>query len=169
LSIDRDTAAADDLTLRFDVLKLDYERTLALLDGISRSRTTIRAAALTAFVTFLGLSVQQRTWPFAAAGALLALAFAAFDSHQGWLYHAALRRGNRIERLFQQRLRALSRPYDDYPIERLEAEFERYEFGALSQLPRFRWAALRKTVDSSQLVAYVVPVVGAVVCAFLVG
>src|SRR4051794_34666035 len=106
---------SDGLALQFEVVKLDYERTVGLLDAVSRTRTSMRAAAITAYVAFLSLSIQQKSAALAAGAAALALFFGSYDAYHAWLYHAALRRANRLERLFQHRLRALDRPYDPYP------------------------------------------------------
>jgi hypothetical protein len=136
----------DSLDYQFDVLKVDYERTLGLLDGIVRVSTTLRATGLTAFAAFVGLGVEQKSWALMAAASVLAALFAVYDSYQQAVYRGALRRANALERLFQHRLRALDRPYDPYPRHRLRREVEKYRFGALGNLPktRLRDAILRR-------------------------
>lgn len=168
-SPDEPTGGDDGLQVQFDVVKLDYERTATLLDSVTRTRTSMRAASITAYLAFLGLAVQETSWALAASAALAASVFGGFDAYHGWLYHAALRRANRLERLFQHRLRALDRPYDRYPAQRLHAELEKYDFGALGQLPRFRFRALSDTVTVVALLIYGVPTIAAVICAIVVG
>ena len=128
----------DGLDYQFEVLKLDYERTIGLLDGIVRVSTTLRATGVTAFAAFISLGVEQKSWALMAAASLLAIFFGIYDSYQHVVYHGALRRANALERLFQHRLRALDRPYDPYPRQRLRKEVEKYRFGALGNLPRTR-------------------------------
>src|SRR5256885_784892 len=88
---------ADALQLQFDVVKLDYERTAAVVDGVSRTRTTMRGAAITAYAAFLSLAVQQKSWALAAGAAVVATLFGCYDVYLGWLSHSALRRANRLE------------------------------------------------------------------------
>jgi hypothetical protein len=129
----------DGLVFQFDVLKLDYERTVGLLDGIVRVNTTLRATGVTAFAAFVSLGVQQQSWALMVSASLLAVLFGLYDSYLQAGYYGALRRANALERLFQHRLRALDRPYDPYPRERLRQEVESYRFGALGNLPKTPW------------------------------
>ncbi len=164
---DEPPALAHDIQLQFDVVKLDYERTLGVLDGVSRTRTTMRAAAVTAYVAFLTLALQQKSWALGAGAALVAAFFAGYDAYHGWLYRALLRRANALERLFQHRLHALDRAYDPYLTARVQAELERYDFGTLGQLPRFNVRALKSSPNSLG-VAYAVPLVAAALVASLI-
>jgi hypothetical protein len=161
-----DRSVAESRQLQFEVIKLDYERTLGFLDGVSRTRTTMRSAAITAYLAFLSLAVQQDSLALAVAASAVALVFGFHDMYHGWLYRAALRRANQLERLFQHRLRALERPYDSYPLDRLQTEIERYAFGSLGQLPRFRARLLKETLSASAVLAYAVSALaaGAVAC-----
>src|SRR4051794_39607169 len=94
-------AYAEGIQLQFDVVKLDYERTLALIDGVTRTRATLRAATITAYVAFLGLAIQNKSWALAAGAGLLVVLLGLYDAYHAWLYGAALRRANALERLFQ--------------------------------------------------------------------
>jgi hypothetical protein len=159
---------ADELEVQFGVVKLDYERTLGLLDGVSRTRTTMRAAGVTVYLGFLSLAVERESWILAVAAGVVALLFAANDAHLHWLYHEGLRRSNSLERLLQHRVRALDRRYDPYPMKRLRADLERYQFGALGNLPRASVRRVLRTVSRTAVVLYTLPVVGAVAAALVV-
>jgi hypothetical protein len=158
----------DLLEIQFGVVKLDYERTLGLLDGMARTRTTMRAAGVTVYLGFLSLGVESNSWILAVAAALVALLFAANDAQLHWLYYEALRRSNSLERLLQHRVRALDRQYDPYPVKRLRADLERYRFGALGNLPQASVRRVLGTVSLTAVVLYALPVVGAAAAAFVV-
>jgi len=116
----------------------------------------------------LSLAVESKSWILVVAAALVALLFAANDAQLHWLYREALRRSNSLERLLQHRVRALDRRYDPYPIKRLRADLERYQFGALGNLPRGSVRRVLRTVSPAAVVLYALPVVTAVVAAFFV-
>jgi hypothetical protein len=138
----------DGLSYQFEVLKLDYERTLALLDGIVRVSTTLRTTAVTAFAALVGVGVHEKSWALMIAASLLEVFFWISDSYQQVVYRGALRRANALERLFQHRLRTLDRPYDPYPRQRLRKEMAKYRFGALGNLREVRLGdALRRRPD----------------------
>jgi hypothetical protein len=159
----------DAVETQFELITLDYERTLSVLDGVARTRTTMRAAGATVYLGFVSLAVERESWALGIAAGVLALLFAANDAHLSWLYHQLVRRASAIERLVQHRIRVLDRPYDPYPIKRLRSDVERYQFGALCNLPK---ASLRLVGGHMSLVAaafYVMPVVAAGIAAVVVG
>lgn len=158
----------DPLDRQFELLTLDYERTLGIADGLVTNQNTMRGIAATAYLAFLGLGVDHRTWALCVAAALIAAAFAFQDARTTWIYRQLVRRANKIERLFQRRLQALDRPYDEYPAQRLRTELESYEFGVLSSIERFTLRRLVEGVTALAVVVYLLPVVLGVLAAGLV-
>ena len=156
------------LQQQFEVVKLDYERTVALIDRVVRSRMAVRALVAAGYLALLGLSIEQDSPVLAvstAAGTLLA---AFNDAYLGWIYRETLRRANGLERLFQHRMRALDRAYDPYPAQRMRVELERYEFGVYATFPRFHIRLIRPSLALSTTVVYLALLVVAVMVAFLV-
>jgi hypothetical protein len=80
-----------------------------------------------------------------------------------------MRRANDLERLFQHRLRTLARAYDPYPTRRLRAELERYQFGALGNLPKFHARSLGEVKLRSVAVLYGVLFLGAAIGSLVLG
>lgn len=159
---------ADALDRQFDLLTVDYERTLGIADGLVSSKSTMRGIASTAYLALLGLGVDHRSWAICAASALIAVAFAWQDTRTSWLYRQLVRRANKIERLFQRRLQSLDRPYDKYPADRLSSELESYEFGVLSSIDRFSLARVKEALTVFGMSMYLVPIVVGFVAAVLV-
>lgn len=162
------SAAPDGLEQQFDLLRIDYERTLGLAEGVTGGRVTMRGIVATAYLAFLGLGIDNKSWALCAAAAAAALLFAFQDAREHWIYHQLVRRANRIERLFQHRMQALDLPYDPYPSRRLRAELEGYEFGALGQIRRFRLTLLRETLSRTAVVLYCLPIALGIVAALVV-
>jgi hypothetical protein len=165
----KDGAGDEALALQFDLVRVDYERTLGFLDSVVRTRTTLRAAAVTAYAALFGLGIQETSWAVCGSAALVALGFFLLDAYDGYQYMNALRRANDLERLFQARLRALDRLYDPYPARRLRTAVERYQFGVLTQLPRTTIPAFLKAATRGVIMSYGFAVLAAIVAAFVVG
>jgi hypothetical protein len=159
---------ADALDRQFQLLTVDYERTLGIADGLVSSKSTTRSIAATAYLALLGLGVDHRSWAICAASALIALAFAWQDVRTSWLYRQLVRRANKIERLFQRRLQSLDRPYDRYPADRLSSDLESYEFGVLSSIDRFSLVRAREAITVLGVSMYLVPIVVGLAAALLV-
>lgn len=159
---------AESLDRQFELLTIDYERTLGIADGLVTNQNTTRGIAATAYLAFLGLGVDHRTWALCVAAALTAAVFAYQDARTTWIYKQLVRRANKLERLFQRRLQALDRPYDEYPAQRLRTELEAYEFGVLSSIERFRAGRLVEGLTAVAFVAYLLPILLGVLAAVLV-
>jgi hypothetical protein len=159
---------ASALEQQFDVVKLDYERTVALIDSVVRTRMALRALVAAAYLTLLGLAIEQRSPVLAVSAAVGTLLAGLNDAYLGWIYREALRRANGLERLFQHRMRALDRAYDPYPAQRMRMELERYEFGVYATFPRFRVALLKASIAWSTVASYLALLVVAIVTALLV-
>ena len=159
----------DALASQFELIRLDYERTLGLLDVFARTRTTLRGFCLSAYAALIGLGVHERSWAICASAAVLVAGFVMMDAYNGAQYRSALKRANDLERLFQARLRALDRSFDPYLTRRLRTAIERYQFGPLTHLPRTRVAGLVKAATRSVLLTYAVGFIAAVIAAVVVG
>ena len=160
-------SAPDAMEQRFDLVRLDYERTLGILDSLVRARATIRGIASTAYLTLLGFGVDKRSWAFCIAASLLALVSMLQDARSGWIYDQLVRRANAMERLFQHRLQALDLPYDPYPSRRLRMELEKYEFGVLTHIQRFHPRVLPDALSATRWALYAAPVllgIAAAIC-----
>jgi hypothetical protein len=158
----------DPVEQQFALLTVDYEQTLGIANGLVASQGTTRGIAATAYLAFLGLGIDHRSWALCAASSLIAIAFFLQNARQDWIYHQLLQRANQIERLFQRRLQALDLPYDPYPAKRLRAELDDYDFGVLGHISRFHIFALRAAVKRWALAAYCLPAVLGIVAAALV-
>ena len=159
---------AEELRLQFEVIKLDYERTMGFIDGVVRTSVALRTGCATIFLAFLGTGVQQGSWAFCGAAAVVSLVFLVADSYYGNLYQQTLHRANDLERLFQARLRVLDRSYDPYPQQRLQASLEQYDFGVLTNIPVVRPSALIGTRSRWLVSTYVLAALTALITAFLV-
>jgi hypothetical protein len=150
---------------QFEIVKLDYERTLALLDGLSNRSMALRAAGVAGYLTLLSLGINQGSAAICLAAAALLSTFAYLDAYNRTLYDFGVTRANDLERLFQHRFRTLDRPYDEYPSNRLRVLLESYRFGVLGNLPRTGPRAVARHCTTRDFWPYASLAIAAVVAA----
>ncbi len=120
------------------LLEWDYDQTSDFIRSVVGSTSIARGWGVTAWLTVLGVGVQQESWLLALLAATAVFPFALLDAYYSWLYGQALRHGRAIEQLISRYYRAVESGDDD---PELIADFEVaaavHRFGLYSHFRRF--------------------------------
>lgn len=127
-----------------DLVKLDYEATCSLIDGLVRTSLGLRAAALTLIVALLGFAVERLSWAVALCALGATALFFYLDAFHGWLYAQARQRAREMEHLLSLRYKELERRDDPDVTFDLDVALATHRFGQYSSFRSFKFRSLSK-------------------------
>lgn len=146
-----DASARDEL---ISLVRVDYETTRSLIDGVVRTSLALRGVGLTLVLALLTFAVEESSLPVALCGAFAVVMFAFLDAYHGSLYAQGLRRAHELEHILSLRYKELERAGLDADLSiDLDIALAAHRFGQYSNFQRFRPALLRR---ARPLVVYVV-------------
>lgn len=128
-----------------ELVRLDYEATRSLIDGVVRTSLALRGVGVTLSLALLSLAVDRSSLPVALCATVAAALFLYLDAYHGWLYAEALKRAHELERLLALRYKEIERAGDDPDIAiDLDIALAAHRFGQYSNIPRFCVGYLKK-------------------------
>ena len=137
-----DAAAREEL---ISLVRLDYETTRSLIDGVVRTSLALRGVGLTLVLALLTFAVENSSVPVALCGGVAVVLFMFLDAYHGSLYAHGLRRAHELEHILSLRYKELERAGLDADVSiDLDIALAEHRFGQYSNFPRFRLAFLRR-------------------------
>jgi hypothetical protein len=127
------------------LVRVDYEATRSLIDGVVRTSIALRAVGMALTLALLGFATAQSSLVVALCGLATTLLFLYLDAYHGWLYDEGRRRARYLEHVLGLRYKQLERGDDDPAATGdLDLALASHHFGQYSTIPRFRPAFLLK-------------------------
>lgn len=127
------------------VLKLDYEKTTKLIEGIVSSSFTIRGWGIALISALIGLTFQAQRWEIAGLAIVVTFLIAFVDGYHSWLYAKVLRHAQNVEHVLGLYYASLARGEDDPDARRdFEVAILAHQFGRFAEIQKFRLSALRE-------------------------
>lgn len=127
-----------------DLVRIDYEATRSLIDGVVRTSLALRGVGLTLTLALLSFAVEQSSLPTALCALAAVGLFFYLDAYHGWVYAQGLRRAHELEHLLALRYKELERAGDDPDVTLdLDVALAAHRFGQYSNFPRFRLRLLK--------------------------
>jgi hypothetical protein len=127
------------------LIRVDYETTRSLIDGVVRTSLALRGVGLTLVLALLTFAVEKSSVPVALCGLVAVGLFLFLDAYHGSLYAHGLRRAHELERILSLRYKELERAGLDADVSiDLDVALAEHRFGQYSNFPRFRPAFLRR-------------------------
>lgn len=121
------------------LVRVDYETTRSLIDGVVRTSLALRGVGVTLILALLGFAADHSSLPVALCALAATGLFLYLDAYHGWLYVEGLGRAHELERLLALRYKELERAGDDPDVESdLDVALATHRFGQYSNFPRFR-------------------------------
>lgn len=128
-----------------DLVRVDYETTRALIDGVVRTSLALRGVGLTLILALLGFAAEGSSLPVSLCALAAVGLFLYLDGYHGWLYAQALRRAQELEHLLALRYKELERAGVDPDVTLdLDVALATHRFGQYSNFPRFRVRLLKR-------------------------
>ena len=141
-ALDADAPAREEL---ISLIRVDYETTRSLIDGVVRTSLALRAVGLTLVLALLTFAVENSSAPVALCGVVEVVLFMFLDAYHGSLYAQGLRRAHELEHILSLRYKELERAGLDGDVSiDLDIALAAHRFGQYSNFPRFRVAFLRR-------------------------
>jgi hypothetical protein len=125
-----------------DLVKLDYERTLAFIDGVVSISSGIRRMAVTVYLALAAVALDRDSWELFCCAIAATGLFWFLDAYHGWLYREGLLRGRKLERLLRLRYSQMLDEDDEDAEADLNEGLEKHRFGHLLTIPPFRFRSL---------------------------
>jgi hypothetical protein len=144
---------ADTRSELIDLVRVDYEATRSLIDGVVRTSLALRGVGVTLILALLGLATQKSSEAVALCAFVAVGLFLYLDAYHGWLYAEGLRRAHDLEHILALRYKELERGDDTDISLDLDVALASHRFGQYSNLPRFR---LRRLTRARPKTMYVV-------------
>jgi hypothetical protein len=142
----RTDTEADTRAELIDLVRVDYETTRSLIDGVVRTSLALRGVGLTVILALLSFAAGKSSAPVAICALAAVVLFLYLDAYHGWLYAEGLRRAHELERILSLRYKELERGDDDPEIGfDLDVALAIHRFGQYSNFPRFE---LRKLTQA---------------------
>lgn len=136
------------------LIRVDYETTRSLIDGVVRTSLALRGIGLTLVLALLTFAVENSSIPVALCGTVAVVLFMFLDAYHGSLYVQALRRAHELEHILSLRYKEVERAGLDTDVSiDLDIALATHRFGQYSNFSRFRLAFLLR---ARPLVVYVV-------------
>jgi hypothetical protein len=121
-----------------ELVRVDYEATCSLIDGVVRTSLALRGVGVTLILALLSLAVQKSSEALALCSLAAVPLFLYLDAYHGWLYAECLTRAHGLERILALRYKELERNDDpDIGLD-LDVALASHRFGQYSNLPRFQ-------------------------------
>jgi hypothetical protein len=125
-----------------ELVKFDYERTMAFIQGVVGVSANVRSIGIGGWFLLVAAAINNQRWELAAIALAAILVFGVIDAYHGWLYAHALDRATDMENALGEYARWLTRTADADLGATALAGLRGHEFGQLRNLPRFRIAML---------------------------
>ena len=136
------------------LIRVDYETTRSLIDGVVRTSLALRGVGLTLVLALLTFAVENSSVPVALCGIVAVVLFMFLDGYHGSLYAQGLRRAHELEHILSLRYKELERAGLDADLSiDLDIALAAHRFGQYSNFARFRVAFLRR---ARPVIVYVV-------------
>lgn len=128
-----------------ELIKMDYETTRSLIDGVVRTALALRGVGLTLVLAVLTVAVDASSVALTVCALAGVGLFLYLDAYHGWLYAEALKRAHELEHLLALRYKELERGgIDDDVTFDLDVALASHRFGQYSNFPRFRFRLLTR-------------------------
>jgi hypothetical protein len=135
---------ADTRAELLSLVRLDYETTRSLIDGVVRTSLALRGVGLTLVLALLSVAVEKSSLAVALCAPPAVALFSYLDAYHGWLYAQALRRAHEVEHILELRYKELERAGLDPDVTlSLDVALATHRFGQYSNLRRFRVRLLK--------------------------